>query len=329
MTRKRLFVLVLSGVLTILLAITVGIFATGQVARNKLAQQFPPPGKMIVSGDHQLHVFCEGSGATTILIQAGLNDFSLHWRELQSRFSKLTKTCVLDRAGLGWSESGKTPTTLQNMVSDMHNVLTVVAPNEPLVLVGHSFGGVVVRAYAQTHPGNIKAMVLVDPANEFMPERINGYGEVLAKASSQFKTLGMLASTGLMALQPENIPALHLSGHTLDQYRAVLSIGEFFYGASRETGMMVNNLHAMQTIGQNETIKWPMVIVSRGQPDPIPGLPEASTKSLEDVWAALQADLVKRTGAQQVIAKNSAHNIQFSEPELIYEGVRSFLSKGR
>jgi len=90
---------------------------------------------------------------------------------------------------------------------------------------------------------------------------------------------------------------------------------------------MINNLHAMRTIGQNETIKWPVVIINRGQPDPIPGLPEASATSLEEVWSALQTDLVRRTGARQVIARNSAHSIQFSEPELIYDGARSFLSK--
>jgi len=327
MTRKRLVIVILTGVFTTVLVVAAGVFAAGQVARSKLAKQFPAPGMMVASGDHKVHVFCEGSGPVTVLIQAGLNNFSVHWRQLQSRLSKHAKTCAIDRAGMGWSEATSNPSTLDNMVADMHAVTTAVAPAEPLVLVGHSYGGIVVRAYAQAHPDRIKAMVLVDPANEFMADQIHGYAEVLAKVSGQFKTLATLAATGLMALQPENIPADLLTGNELNQYRAVLATGEFFNGASKETGAMINNLQAMRAISQKEMIKWPVVIISRGQPDPIPGLPEASAKSLEQTWRALQADLVKRMRAKQVIAEKSSHSIQLTQPELIYDAVLPYLSK--
>jgi len=325
MTRKRIVVVIIAGVFTTVLVVVAGMLAAGQVARLKMARQFPAPGMMVTSGDHQLHVFCEGSGPVTVLVQAGLNNFSVHWRQLQSRLSKHAKTCVLDRAGMGWSEATSSPSTLANMVADMDAVATAVAPTEPLVLVGHSYGGIVVRAYAQAHPGHIKAMVLVDPANEFMADQIHGYAEVLAKVSGQFKTLDTLALTGLMALQPNNIPTDHLTGNELNQYRAVLATGDFFNGASKETGAMINNLQAMRVVSQNEVIKWPVVIISRGQPDPIPGLPAASAKSLEQTWRALQADLVKRMRAKQVIAEKSSHSIQLTQPELIYDAVVPFL----
>ncbi|MGW8246777.1 MAG: alpha/beta fold hydrolase [Acidiferrobacterales bacterium] len=327
MTRKRLMFVLLSGFLTLVLVVAVGVLIAGQVARGNLAKRFPPPGIMVAAGDHRLHVFCEGSGPVTVLIQAGLNDFSVQWRQVQSLLSKRAKTCTYDRANMGWSEASAQPATLKNMVADMHAVITAVAPREPLVLLGHSFGGVIVRAYAQTHAANIKAMVLVEPANEFMGDQINGYAEVLTKVSDHFKTLAILADTGLKALQTEKITSSHLTGNALQDYRAVLATGEFFHGASKETAAMISNLQAMQKIGRNETIRWPVVIISRGRPDPIDGLPEASANSLEKTWAGLQADLVKRLSAKQIIARKSPHSVQFSEPNVIYDAVLPFLSK--
>jgi len=309
------------AVLAVVLIVVAGVYAAGRVARGKLADQTPAPGKMITSGDHRLHVYCQGTGPVTVLFEAGLNNFSVFWREIQSRLAAHTQSCSYDRAGLGWSELSHNPASLGNMVGDLNKVVTAIAPNSPLVLVGHSFGGVLVRAYAQQYPNNIKALVLLDPANEFMADRIVGYREVLAKGQSQFNTLALLAAAGLIALDTNGVPSSGLSNEALTQYRAVLAFGEFFHGAAKETAQMYDNLQAMKKIGENEINKWPVTIISRGGAEPIPGLPQASEDSLEKTWAGLQADLVSRLGAKQIIAEKCGHHIQLCNPTLVYDTI--------
>ena len=54
------------------------------------------------------------------------------------------------------------PTTAADSVADLHALLGAAGIATPVVLVGHSYGGLVVRLYAMTHPREVAGMVLVD-----------------------------------------------------------------------------------------------------------------------------------------------------------------------
>ena len=164
-----------TGIALLLVAAIVILFIAGQVARNRLTKQYPAPGFMVTAHNHKLHVHCEGNGPVTVFLVAGLNEFSLHWSGLQPLLARETKTCSYDRAGFGWSEPAEHAPTLNNSVNDLREVLQALGDKPPVVLVGHSYGAILVRMYAQRFPENIKAIVLLDPASEYMPERIDGY----------------------------------------------------------------------------------------------------------------------------------------------------------
>jgi len=313
-----------TGVALLLIAAIMIIFIAGQVARYKLAKQYPAPGFMVTAHNHKLHLHCEGKGPVTVFLVAGLNEFSLHWSGLQPLLARETKTCSYDRAGLGWSEPAEHAPALDNSVSDLHELLQARGDKSPVVLVGHSYGAVLVRLYAQRFPENIKAIVLLDPASEYMPERIIGYAAALESATTQFRHFAPLASLGLIALSAENIPSGLLRGEAIEQYRAVLASGSFFEATSAETAEMINNLQTMQSVGQQPLVKIPVVVISRGLPEPIPGLPLASAQSLEQVWSQLQAELVDKMHAKQIIAEKSGHSIQLTQPSLVFETIRRF-----
>jgi pimeloyl-ACP methyl ester carboxylesterase len=302
------------------------LLITGQFARSRLAGQFPAPGIMVDADDHKLHVNCKGNGQVTVFLVAGLNEFSVQWSLVQPPLVRETRTCSYDRAGLGWSEPAKHAPTLDKSVQDLRAVLTAIDNHHPVVLVGHSYGAILVRLYAKRYPANIKAVVLLDPASEDMPERIVGYGDALAAAAAQFRGLVPLASLGLMALSTGDIPAGLLKGEAIDQYRALLATGNFFDAAGAETASMIENLHAAKKEGLDMPAQFPVVIISRGQPDPIPGLPHASAYSLETTWSQLQSEMVARMKARQLIAHKSGHSIQLSQPELVVDSVRELIS---
>jgi len=316
---------VLNGIALFLLALIVIAYFAGRYARSSLARRFPPPGEMVGGEQHRLHVNCQGQGPVSVILEAGLNEFSVHWYRVQSLLAQHTKTCSYDRAGLGWSEVSHNPSTLQNMVNDLEMVIQSVNKSQPLILVGHSYGSIVVCRYAQLHPENIRALVLVDPANEFMAERLAGYREQITSAAGQFKRLQTMASLGIMAIARGSIPAGQLEGEALEQYRAALASGCFFKGAYAESSAMLENLTTMQQHGTSLRPEIPVVILSRGQSTPNTAGTQNDIVGQDDSWALLQADLANRLNAKQIVAKHNDHHLQLSEPELVYKTVLSFI----
>jgi pimeloyl-ACP methyl ester carboxylesterase len=110
---------------------------------------------------HQMHINCTGEGGPTVVMDAGLGGWSLDWSAVQPEIAKFTRVCSYDRAGLGWSEPGAAPGDAQHAVADLHSLLANSGEPGPVVLVGHSNGGLRVALYAHAYPREVVGVVLV------------------------------------------------------------------------------------------------------------------------------------------------------------------------
>jgi pimeloyl-ACP methyl ester carboxylesterase len=133
-----------------------------------------PVGKMVDLGGHQLHLDCTGRGAPTVVIETGLGDFSFDWILVQGPVSQFTRICTYDRAGYAWSDPGPKPRTFAQVNLELHDALQKLGERGPFVLVGHSYGGPVVRNFAAVYPRDVAALVLVDSAVEGMRVGVGG-----------------------------------------------------------------------------------------------------------------------------------------------------------
>jgi len=133
------------------------------------AQTPPAPGKLVDLGGHKLHLFCTGKGSPTVVVEDGLGDFSFDWVLVQTRVEAFTRICTYDRAGYAWSDPGPKPRTFPQLNLELHDALAKAGERGPFVLVGHSFGGPVVRSYAAIYPATVVGMVLVDTVEEDQP----------------------------------------------------------------------------------------------------------------------------------------------------------------
>src|SRR5205807_2458350 len=88
---------------------------------------------------------------------------SLNWRTVQTAIAEFTRVVSYDRAGLGWSDAATTPRTPSRLIGDLRALLGAAQLPPPYILVGHSFGALIVRAYAGRYSDEVKGMVLVDP----------------------------------------------------------------------------------------------------------------------------------------------------------------------
>jgi pimeloyl-ACP methyl ester carboxylesterase len=123
------------------------------------------PGRLVDIGGFRLHLNCSGAGAPAVVMDAALGGSSISWSLVQPAVAATTLACSYDRAGFGWSEAGPMPRTAGRAADELRELLERAGVPPPFVLVGHSFGGLVMRILAARHRGDVAGLVLADPAH--------------------------------------------------------------------------------------------------------------------------------------------------------------------
>ena len=123
----------------------------------------PAPGRLLDIGGRRLHAYATGEGSPVVVLESGLAATSLSWRLVQNEIAKFTRVISYDRAGLGWSDASPGRPTIPRLVEDLRAMLLAAQEPPPYILVGHSFGGLIVRAYADRYGSDVRGLVLVDP----------------------------------------------------------------------------------------------------------------------------------------------------------------------
>ena len=161
-------------------------FAVANCTPPAFSQTAPKPlGKLVDLGGHRLHVNCTGQGGPTTVVENGLGDFSFDWSLVQSRVSAFARICTYDRAGYAWSDPGPKPRSFVQLNLELHDALSKLGESGPLVLVGHSYGGPVVRNFALTYPKEVAGIVFVDSA--FEGERVGIGGKATMRLGEDAK----------------------------------------------------------------------------------------------------------------------------------------------
>jgi pimeloyl-ACP methyl ester carboxylesterase len=127
-------------------------------------RRFTTDGRWVRAGNGcDLFLFELGVGEPTVVFEAGIGATHLNWRQVQESIAEHTSTVSYDRAGLGWSGRCRSARTPLNAATELHQMLESAGIKPPFILVGHSFGGLVMRRYALLFPQDVAGVVLIDP----------------------------------------------------------------------------------------------------------------------------------------------------------------------
>jgi len=125
----------------------------------------PVPGNFYTVDGKQMHLNCTGAGSPTVVIEAGASSNSLGWQGVQPKLSQLTRVCSYDRPGHGWSEPRPGPHDAETIARRLHALLDQAREQRPLVLLGHSAGGLYIREYAREFPAEVVGAVMIDSSS--------------------------------------------------------------------------------------------------------------------------------------------------------------------
>lgn len=143
-----------------------------------LAESGGLAGLVDIGGGRRMYVECRGTGSPTVVLVAGGRASADDWKsasgkaDVFSGVAGFTRVCAYDRPGtpVGDKPSRSDPVpqrvTAGDSVADLHALVAAAGIARPFVIVGHSYGGAVVRLYAMTYPGDVDGMVLIDALSE-------------------------------------------------------------------------------------------------------------------------------------------------------------------
>jgi pimeloyl-ACP methyl ester carboxylesterase len=198
--RSRTRPLVLYPVLGVLALLAVG-GAVETVAEPAGGGQ-SVTGRMVNVGGHQLYLACRGTGTPTVVLENGLGEDTPSWAWIVKDVARVTRVCVYDRAGQGWSESAPGPQDGVQVAADLHTLLKHAAVPGPYVLAGHSVGGTYALTFAARYPRQVAGMVLLDSSTPYQFTALPDYPATYSTARRLSALLPPLARVGLLRLVP-------------------------------------------------------------------------------------------------------------------------------
>ncbi|MFM2017279.1 MAG: hypothetical protein RL007_935 [Bacteroidota bacterium] len=116
----------------------------------------------------RLQVFTGGEGDNTVVFESGLGVDGSTWLEsgIFDSIGQNDQVIAYDRRGYGKSSEPVDARGLQALVDDLEMIINTTASNDRVILVSHSLGGSIARAYAIQHPDKVKALLFIDPNHE-------------------------------------------------------------------------------------------------------------------------------------------------------------------
>ena len=280
----------------------------------------PPPGRLVDVGGYRLHIYCQGHGSPTVIMDSGLGGSSLEWEPVQQRISKYTRACWYDRAGYGWSDPGPSPRDSEQITSELRTLLRNADIPGPYVLVGHSFGGYIAQLFAKRFPTLTAGVVLVDSSH---PEQVQRY---LAPPIG-INTAPSPNSTFVSFKGPPHVPA-HMPAKLASTALWLLSQSKDRYAVAEEYMNFRRSAAEVEDAGPMPPV--PLMVVTRGLREWKPDNSARMGKLVEDLWRRLQDELASESPrSAHIVANHSGHHIHLDQPQLVADAISMIVDFAR
>jgi pimeloyl-ACP methyl ester carboxylesterase len=244
------------------------------------------PAKQLVQiGNRQLEYMLSGTGQPTIVLLNGSGGAVEGWHKLYPAIERLGTVLAYNRLGIGRSDRPATPQTGEAIIATLRDLLGALDLAPPYILVGHSLGGLYANLFARRFPTEVAGVVFLDAAAP---------GDEMLQ--HQHQTPVQRATKRVFGLVDKIIPA----------------------NPNSEVACVPETVRQIAAAGPFPAV--PLVVVTAGKHPP------SLLMSAEAVAmrAANQRTLCALSPhGKQMIAANSGHFPQFTEPSVVVDAIRT------
>jgi len=304
--------------------------AVGTVAAvNAIAlyhYRHPPPGNIYRVNGRLMRLQCMGQGSPSIVLDAGGGNDGLTWAGIQPRLALNTQVCSYDRAGMGWSDPGPSPRDADHVAAELHGLLATAHVDTPVVLMGHSMGGLFIRDYAAHYPAEVAGLVFEDSSTPLQnrqpayrafdePRKATRFDLFFDEATL---VLGIPRLFGMCSGESDRVKGINQRVFYEDRCH------EPFLAMDAE--MEAFDFSGQETVNTGPFGDMPILILSHDLAIDASDVPQSL---IEESEANQSAFLRLSTRSRRVIVKNSGHFVHIDRPDVVEREVGDFIDQIR
>jgi pimeloyl-ACP methyl ester carboxylesterase len=184
-----------------------------------------PYGEKVTIDAGDINVYRSGGTGPTMVLLSGYGtpapalDFGPLIRELQA-----FDVIVVEGFGYGYSDLDVGDRTIENITAELHEVLAKLHVDEPVILVGHSVGGIYARYYANAYPDEVSAIVGIDPMAATTSSLEVGTPSVVDSVQAAIGLVRVVTTVAPDLIQPPG------TAYTADERRRTAAMTNWNYG---------------------------------------------------------------------------------------------------
>ncbi|MDA1745589.1 alpha/beta hydrolase [Bacillus cereus group sp. LD121LC] len=269
----------------------------------------------------------KGSSKQTVVIQTGMTCSFYDWLPIIEKLSQHFTVVSYHRPGYGKSELGNDSRTTLQVTKELHLLLQKLDIHEPIILIGHSYGGLCAQHFAMLHEDKLQALILVDSTSMNLHRLDELHLPISDQTDSDDMWLQKYNTYSKMDVDMLSNELKPILANQSRQYIEFSTSPTLYKATASELSTWKNCARSIKEL--YKTLEVPLIVIGRDPQYSITQLTEGGMQKeeatqLEAMWQELiHEQLQLSINSQYILAEHADHGIENDRPDIIIEAVQS------
>ncbi|HFO0456525.1 TPA: alpha/beta fold hydrolase [Bacillus paranthracis] len=274
-----------------------------------------------------IEVYMKGSSKQTVVIQTGMTCSFYDWLPIIEKLSQHFTVVSYHRPGYGKSELGDYSRTTLQVTKELHLLLQKLDIHEPIILIGHSYGGLCAQHFAMLHEDKLQALILVDSTSMNLHRLDELHLPISDETDSDDMWLQKYNTYSKMDVDMLSNELKPILANQSRQYIEFSTSPTLYKATASELSTWKNCARSIKEL--YKTLEVPLIVIGRDPQYSITQLTEGGMQKeeatqLEAMWQELiHEQLQLSINSQYILAEHAGHGIENDRPDIIIEAVQS------